>query len=216
MLVTAELSLKGSKGSVLTVEWTSSKRKSFQKKKSAKKQKVDGKKKKTEPKKKATEKKKYFHCNSDGHWKQNCPQYLATLKNKKDGPSGGMLVIESNLTIFFTSSWILDSGSSAHLCTSMQGLEESRRLRDGEMILRIENGARVATVAVGSYPLRLSLGLDLVLRDYYYVPAASKNLISVSYLAQEGYVISFHKDHCKYFMKIIKLQIIFLLTISIS
>ena len=70
MLVTAELSLKSSKGSVLTVERTSSKRKSFgKKKKSAKKQKVDGKKKKMEPKKKATKKEKYFHCNSDGHWK---------------------------------------------------------------------------------------------------------------------------------------------------
>ena len=42
MLVTAELSLKSSKGSVLTVEQTSFKRKSFgKKKKSAKKQKVD-------------------------------------------------------------------------------------------------------------------------------------------------------------------------------
>ena len=154
MLVTAELFLKGSKGSVLIVERTSSKRKSFEKKKkSAKNQKVDRKKKKTEPKKKAAEKKKYFHCNSDSHWKWNYPQYLATLKNKKDGPSGGMLVIESNLMVFSASSWVLDSGSSAYLCTSMQDLEESRRLRDGEMILRIGNGARVAAVAMGTYPL---------------------------------------------------------------
>ena len=114
---------------------------------------MDGKKKKTEPKKKAAEKKKYFHCNLDGHWKQNCSQYLATLKNKKDGPSGGMLILESNLTISSAFSWVLDSGFSAHLCTSMQGLEESRRLRDGEMILCIENGARVAAVTVEIYPL---------------------------------------------------------------
>ena len=64
-----------------------------------------------------------------------------------------MLVIESNLTIFSASSWVLDSGSSAHLCTSMQDLEESKKLRDGDMILCIENGARVAVVAVGTYPL---------------------------------------------------------------
>ena len=67
MLVTTELSMKGSKGSILIMEWTSSKRKSFEKKKkSAKKQKVDSKK-KTEPKKKAADKGKYFHCQSDGH-----------------------------------------------------------------------------------------------------------------------------------------------------
>ena len=66
MLVTAELSMKGSKGSVLAMKWTSSKRKSFgKKKKFVKKQKVEGgKKKKIEPKK-AADKEKYFHCNND-------------------------------------------------------------------------------------------------------------------------------------------------------
>ena len=89
MLVTAELSMKDSKGLVLAMEWTSSKKKSYEKKKkSAKKQKVEGtKKKKVEPKKKIDVKEKYFHCNSDGYQKRNCPTYLATLKNKKEGPS---------------------------------------------------------------------------------------------------------------------------------
>ena len=68
MLVTTELSMKGSKGSVLTMERTSSKRKSFKKKKkSAKKQKVEEIKKKAEPKMKVAGKEKCFHCNSDGH-----------------------------------------------------------------------------------------------------------------------------------------------------
>ena len=74
-----------------------------------------------------------------------------------------MLILESNLTISSASSWVLDSGSCAHLCTSMQDLEESRRLRDGKMILRIGNRARVAAVIVGTYPLRLPLVLDLFL-----------------------------------------------------
>ena len=107
-----------------------------------------------------------------------------------------MLVIESNLIVSSASSWILDSDSSAHLCTFMQDLEDSRRLRDGEMILRIENGARIAVVTMETYPFRLPSGLDLVLKDYYYVPAASRNLIFVSCLALEGYVISFLKDPC--------------------
>ena len=106
-----------------------------------------------------------------------------------------MLIIESNLMISSTSSWVLDDGSSAHLCTSMQDLKDRRRLRDGEMILCIKNGARVAIVAMVIYPLRLPSGLDLVLKDCYYVPAANRNLISISCLALEGYVISFLKDH---------------------
>ena len=65
----------------------------------------------------------------------------------------------------------------------MQDLEDSRRLRDGDMILRIGNGARLAVVVVETYSLQLSSSLDLVLKDYYYVPATSKNLISVSCLA---------------------------------
>ena len=76
--------------------------------------------------KKADDKKKCFHYNIEGHWRRNCPAYLTPVKNrKKDEPSEGtsdMLVIETNLTVFSSSSWILNSSSSAHLYTSMQGL----------------------------------------------------------------------------------------------
>ena len=68
----------------------------------------------------AVRKEKCFHCNSDGHWRRNCPSYLESLKMKKDDQlSDGMLVIESNLIVSSTSSWVLDSGSSAHICTSI-------------------------------------------------------------------------------------------------
>ena len=107
--------------------------------------------------KKADNKEKCFHCNIEGPWRRNYPTYLATIKNrKKDGPSEGkfeLLVIETNLTVFSSFSWVLDSGSSAHLCTSIQGLEEVRGLRKGEITLRVNNEASVAAVAVRTYPL---------------------------------------------------------------
>ena len=59
---------------------------------------------------------------------------------KKDAPFEGtsdMLIIETNPMVFSSSSWILDSGSSAHLCTSMQGLKEVRGLRESEITLRM-------------------------------------------------------------------------------
>ena len=78
-----------------------------------------------------------------------------------------------------SSSWILDFGSSAHLCTSMQGFEEVRGLRKGKITHWIDNGAKIATVIVGTYPLWLLLELSLILKDYYYVPVASRNLIFI-------------------------------------
>ena len=65
----------------------------------------------------------------------------------------------------------------------MQGLIESRKLREGDMIFQIDNRAKVATEVVGTYPLRLSSSVRLDLKDCYYIPVASRNLIFMSVLA---------------------------------
>ena len=125
-------------------------------------------------------------------------------KKKGDVPSEGMsdlLVIKSNLMISSTSIWVIDFGSNAYLCTSMQDLVESKELRKGEMILRVGNGTKVAAVAIDTYPLRLPSKFNLVLRDCYYVLATSKNLISISVLAQDGYNFNFNKDYCFIYFK---------------
>ena len=50
------------------------------------------------------------------------------------------------------------------------------------MDLRVGNGARVATLAIGTYYLSLPSGLVLELDNCYYVPAMSTNNISISCL----------------------------------
>ena len=120
------------------------------------------------------------------------------MKNRKDRLSEGtsdLFEIETNLTVFSSSSWILHSDSSTHLCTSMQDLEV-RGLKEGDITLRIGNGARVTVVTVGIYPLQLSLGISLILKDCYFVSVASRNLISISVLAQDNYNFYFNKDMC--------------------
>ena len=57
------------------------------------------------------------------HWKRNCPTYLKEVKAK-----GTLLVIEACFVADSTSSWIVDSGATNHVCCSLQGFRENKRL----------------------------------------------------------------------------------------
>ena len=49
------------------------------------------------------------------------------------------------------------------------------------------NGAKVASLEIGDYNLSLPSGLVFNLKDCYYVPAMSRNIISVSCLDMDGF-----------------------------
>ena len=55
-------------------------------------------------------------------------------------------------------------------------------LSKGEVDLRDGNGARVVAIEIGDFTLCLPLGLEIKLKNCYYVPAMSRNIISVSTL----------------------------------
>ncbi|VFQ80902.1 unnamed protein product [Cuscuta campestris] len=131
---------------------------------------------------------KCHHCGKAGHWRRNCKTYLATKKKEGTTISSEVYVIEVNMSI--SSSWVLDTGCGSHICTTMQGLKQSRRLARGEIELRVGNGAPVAALAIGTYSLVLPSGLMLELNDCLYVPAISRNIISVSCLDKSGFIIS--------------------------
>ena len=57
----------------------------------------------------------------------------------------------------------------------------------GEVDLWIGNGAKVATLEQGDYELILPSGLVILLRNCYYVPAMSRNIISISCLDLDSY-----------------------------
>ena len=59
-----------------------------------------------------------FYCKGTGHWKRNCPKYLA---DKKDGKVKGIFdihVIDVYLTNARSSAWVFDTGYVAHICNS--------------------------------------------------------------------------------------------------
>ncbi|CAA0821515.1 Unknown protein, partial [Striga hermonthica] len=82
--------------------------------------------------------------NKSGHWKVDCP----LLKKGKEGNSH-TFVVETCLAVVSTSTWCVDTGATDHVCNSLQGFQETRRLRDGEITVYMGNATKVAAVAVG-------------------------------------------------------------------
>src|SRR3954469_5438410 len=102
-----------------------------------------------------------FYCKGEGHWKRNCPKYLADLKNgniKKKGICD-IHVIDVYLTSIRSSAWVFDTGSVAHICNSKQELQNKGPLAKDEVTMRGGNGSRVDVIAVGMLPLCLPSGL---------------------------------------------------------
>ena len=59
----------------------------------------------------------------------------------------------------------------------------------GEVDLRVGNRARVAALEIGDFELTLPSGLIILLKNCYYTPAMSRNIISVSCLDMDGFVL---------------------------
>nr|XP_027099010.1 uncharacterized protein LOC113718292 [Coffea arabica] len=126
VLKTTEKEVKKGKGSTGVLVVTSSKKRKRQEKgfKKSKNKPTQKPKKAKVDQSKAT----CFHCNQTGNWKRNCKSYLESLKQKKlaEASSSGTYMIEINVCTSKSNSWVLDTGCGSHICTSMQGLRDSR------------------------------------------------------------------------------------------
>nr|GFA26353.1 zinc finger, CCHC-type [Tanacetum cinerariifolium] len=96
-------------------------------------------------------------CGEVGHWRRNCPVYLAELMKKKKlsqrASTSGIFTIE--LYSFPSKSWIYDTGCGTHTCITAQGLRGSKKLKPGALSLYVGDGHRAAVEAIGTYHLEL-------------------------------------------------------------
>ena len=139
-------------------------------------------------KKKAAED-KCHHCGKIGHWRRNCPDYIASVRRERASASGMFIfpVIDISLACeAISSGWVLDSACPTHICNTLQGLRVSRMLDPGEMQLRFGNGDSLSAAAVGEYEIRLSRG-SIILTDCVFVPGCVANIISLFVLDTKGY-----------------------------
>lgn len=134
---------------------------------------------------------KCFHCKQPGHWKAQCPTWLA---KKKQGISFFyMLIVETCLAVLTTLQWCVDSGATNHVCNSLQGFQVTRQLSEGDVSIFLGDGTEVAVLAIGNVSLNFENKRTLVLKDVLYVPSIRRNLISVSSLSKNGYSVCFNE-----------------------
>nr|GEV19598.1 retrotransposon protein, putative, Ty1-copia subclass [Tanacetum cinerariifolium] len=128
----------------------------------------------------------YHECGETGHWKRNCPQYLAELLKKKKNAAlgaGGSGIFVIKLNTILNRSWIYDTGCGTHICNTTHGLRASRKLKPGALSLYVGNGQRKAVEAIGVFYLCLPSGLKIVLNNCHYAPPITRGVISVSRFA---------------------------------
>ncbi|GJW97371.1 retrotransposon protein, putative, ty1-copia subclass [Tanacetum coccineum] len=91
-----------------------------------------------------------------GHWKRNCPLYLAKLKKNKTSTSGTLGIFTIELLSFPKSnSWIYDIGCGTHICNTIQGLRGYQKLNKGDLDLYVGNGNSADVEATGSFDIIL-------------------------------------------------------------
>jgi hypothetical protein len=106
-------------------------------------------------------------------------------------------MLEINIAVSSSEPWVFHTGSIIHTCKLVQGLSRTRRFAKGELDVLVGNGAKVTTIAVGTFHLPLPSGLVLELNNCYCIPALYKNIISSSCLEEvDGYEIIIRNKCC--------------------
>ncbi|KAI3793170.1 hypothetical protein L1987_35785 [Smallanthus sonchifolius] len=141
------------------------------------------------------EERQCFECNNMGHWKRNCPEYLAKLK---------------------LNTWVFDTGCGYHIINVLQEPKSWRKLKQGDIELIIGDGKRVPVLATGTYHLSCPSGLEdsfdncesclagkLTKDPFTHVGERSKDLLGLIHTDVCGPFITISRNHERYFVSFI-------------
>ena len=92
---------------------------------------------------------KYFYCKRNGHWKWNCPRYLA---DKKDGKVNKGIFDIHVIDVYFTSAHsnprVFDTSLVAKISNSKQELQNEQRLVKGEVTMCVGSDSKVNKITI--------------------------------------------------------------------
>ena len=101
------------------------------------------------PKAKLKPETKCFYCKGNGHWKWNCPRYLA---DKKDGKVNkgifDIQIIDVYITSVRSNPSVFDTGSVAKSSNSKRELQNEQRLVKGEVTMCVGSGSKIDMIII--------------------------------------------------------------------
>ncbi|GJZ15354.1 retrotransposon protein, putative, ty1-copia subclass [Tanacetum coccineum] len=106
------------------------------------------------------------HCHKLGHWKRNCPLFLAELKKNKASTFGTSGIFTNSTHFLKLIPRFMTLVVVLGFCNTIQGLRGIRKLNKGALDLYVGNGNRVAVKAIRSFDLILPSGMVLVLDNF--------------------------------------------------
>ena len=89
--------------------------------------------------------------------------------------------------------WVLDTGSPIHICNSLQGIQVTKRFREGERFLNVGDGRSVPVLALEIIKLVFE-SQYIILNECHYCPSFLLNIIFVGLLVNSNYKISIKKN----------------------
>lgn len=160
---------------------------------------------------------KCYYCGREGHFQRNCPDLLeemkanlkkqdqaktTTVRNRESDSNGDNRGVCFNMTTRrdadFAERWILDTGCTKHMTNSTASLgwwnpeAEEVMLADGKTVKAKGSGQGIIC-GVGPD----GNAVEMKLKKLLYVPGLSKNVLSVSRIAEEGYTVLFGPSDCR-------------------
>ena len=138
-----------------------------------------------------------WNCGKSGHYKNQCRSARKNQEAKDEAnvasTSGGDDALICSLESK-EESWVLDSGASFHATSQKEFFKNYVPGNLGKVYLGNDQSCEI--VGKGAVQVKLN-GSVWELKNVRHIPDLTKNLISVSQLASEGYTTVFHGDHWK-------------------
>jgi hypothetical protein len=155
-----------------------------------------------------------FYCHKTGHVKKYCRKYLADKEEEKS-ESGNenwrahaamntgnnkqyTFMMTGGSTFLDNKGWIVDSGSTSHMCCDRDQFVEMREKRDN---VSVANGRETQVKGIGTVLLKTldekGNAVDVKLTNVLYVPELKVSLLSVSCLILKNVNVMFGKFECK-------------------